>query len=81
MVLSLLRFQNLYERKIKMKRCVRHALIFTGGVTTGLAVGAVGVAALMVKHKEYVKHCIADVVERWIFEDCYCVKEVCKDVE
>lgn len=69
MVLSLLRFQNLYERKIKMKRCVRHALIFTGGVTTGLAVGAIGVAAIAVKHKEYVKSCIADAVFDWLLKD------------
>lgn len=64
-----------------MKRYVKSALIFTGGVTTGLVVGGVGIAALMVKHKDYVKYCIADAVERWIFDDCYYEKEVCEDVE
>lgn len=52
-----------------MKRCVRHALIFTGGVTTGLAVGAVGVAAFMVKHKEYVAEGIRKAIKDWIRKD------------
>lgn len=73
--------QKQYGRTIKMKRYVKGALIFTGGVMTGLTVGAVGVAALIVKHKDYAKKCIADVVEHWIFDGYYDEKEVCEDVK
>lgn len=63
-----------------MKRYVKGALIFTGGVTTGLAVGAVGVAALIVKHKEYAAHCIGDAVYRWLHTECDYRKEARTDV-
>jgi hypothetical protein len=52
-----------------MKRYVKGALIFTGGVTTGLTIGGIAVAALIVKHKKYVIKCIADAVDNWINRD------------
>lgn len=65
-----------------MKRYVKNSLIFAGGVTTGLAVGSIAMAALMIKHKEYVKQCIVDATERWLFDsECDCRKEVVTDVE
>ena len=52
-----------------MKRYVKGALIFTGGVTTGLTIGGIAVATLIVKHKKYVVKCIADAVDNWIYQD------------